>query len=111
MATCAAPAISAPPSTPQMHPNATAFRRPNRSLVIPTDALPSQAPAWYMDTMAPRRAGLGQSKYVRNELSARLGVMMPESLHLNSDISSASPKILLGLMRGDVLSVEETAEA
>jgi hypothetical protein len=43
MATCAAPAISAPPSTPHAHPNAMALRRPILSLVMPTDALPSHA--------------------------------------------------------------------
>lgn len=43
MATCAAPAINAPPRTPQAHPKAMALRLPNLSLVIPTEALPSHA--------------------------------------------------------------------
>ena len=41
-------------------------------------------PAWYMDTMAPRRGASGWPKYVRNELKAKLGVMMPESLMIIS---------------------------
>ena len=41
IATWAAPAINAPPITPQMHPNAIALRLPSQSLVTPTEALPS----------------------------------------------------------------------
>lgn len=41
--TWAAPAISAAPMTPQMHPNEMALRRPSQSEVTPTDALPSHA--------------------------------------------------------------------
>lgn len=43
IATWAAPAISAPPSTPHAHPNAIALRRPILSLVMPTEALPNHA--------------------------------------------------------------------
>lgn len=37
-------------------------------------------PAWYTETIAPRKGASGFPKYVKNDLSAKLGVMMPESL-------------------------------
>lgn len=37
-------------------------------------------PAWYTDTMAPRSGASGLPKYELNDPSAKLGVMMPESL-------------------------------
>lgn len=37
-------------------------------------------PAWYTDTMAPLKGGGGLPKYVTKVPSAKLGVMIPESL-------------------------------
>ena len=37
-------------------------------------------PAWYIDTIAPLKGGGGFPKYVTKVPSAKLGVMIPESL-------------------------------
>jgi hypothetical protein len=65
-------------------------------------------PAWYTETIAPRRGGSGLPKYVTNVARAKLGVMIPESLRIDKLGQSS---VFSGAQREHALSVKETSNA